>query len=109
MRINFTFRHLDPSDGIKAHASEKIARLQKYLRAPLTAEVIVSTERHLHHADISVHCEGHRYAATEESEDMYASIDKVLDKIDRQVRSHKDAINTKKRHAHESVHLGKHV
>jgi len=108
MRINFTFRHLEPSDGIKSYATEKIARLQKYLRAPLTAEVVVGTERHLHQVDVSVVSEGQRYAATEESEDMYASIDMVLDKLDRQVRSRKDAEVTKTRHAHESVHLGKH-
>jgi putative sigma-54 modulation protein len=108
MRINFTFRHLEPSDGIKSYATEKIARLQKYLRAPLSAEVIVATERHLHQIDVSVVCEGHRYAAHEESEDMYASIDMVLDKIDRQVRSKKDTETTKMRHGHESVHLGKH-
>ncbi|MCA9532185.1 MAG: ribosome-associated translation inhibitor RaiA [Myxococcales bacterium] len=108
MRINFTFRHLEPSDGIKSYATEKVARLQKFLRAPLTAEVTVATERHLHQVDISVVCEGQRYAATEESEDMYASIDMVLDKIDRQVRSRKDAETAKMRHAHESVHLGKH-
>ena len=68
----------------------------------------VATERHLHQVDVSVVCEGQRYAATEESEDMYASIDMVLDKIDRQVRSRKDAETAKMRHAHESVHLGKH-
>jgi putative sigma-54 modulation protein len=108
MRINFTFRHLEPSEAIKAYATEKIGRLQKFLRAPLTAEVVVATERHLHQVDVSVVCEGQRYAGTEESEDMYASIDMVLDKIDRQVRSKKDAATAKMRHADESVHLGKH-
>ena len=108
MRINFTFRHLEPSDGIKSYATEKVARLQKFLRAPLTAEVIVATERHLHQVDVTVVCEGQRYAATEESEDMYASIDMVLDKIDRQVRSKKDTETTKMRHGDESLHLGKH-
>jgi ribosome-associated translation inhibitor RaiA len=39
---------------------------------------------------------------------MYASIDMVIDKIDRQVRSKKDAATAKMRHADESVHLGKH-
>jgi putative sigma-54 modulation protein len=109
MRINFTFRHLEPSDGIKSYATEKIGRLQKYLRAPLTAEVVVSTERHLHHVDVSVLCEGKRFAATEESEDMYASIDLVLDKLDRQCRAAKDTENAKRRHPNDSLHLGKHA
>ena len=107
MRINFTFRHLEPSDGIKAYATEKIGRLQKFLRAPLTAEVIVGTERHLHQVDISVVCEGQRYAGTEESEDMYASIDMVMDKIDRQIRDAKAASTNKRRHSGEQLAVGK--
>ena len=108
MRINFTFPHLEPSDGTKAYATEKIGRLQKFLRAPLTAEVIVGTERHLHQVDVSVVCEGQRYAGTEEPEDMYATIDMVIDKIDRQVRSKKNSATAKMRHADQSVPLGKH-
>ncbi len=100
MRISFSFRNVDPSDGVKAYASEKIARLQKYLRSPLTADVTVSKERHLHIVSISVHGDGHRYAGTEESEDMYASIDLCMDKIDRQVRDGKAAEVDRKRHSH---------
>ncbi|MEM9072581.1 MAG: ribosome-associated translation inhibitor RaiA [Myxococcota bacterium] len=99
MRISFSFRHVDSSDGIKSYASEKIARLQKYLRAPLTAEVTISKERHLHIVAMSVTADGHRYAGTEESEDMYASIDLCLDKIDRQVRDLKATQTGRKRHS----------
>ena len=42
MRIAFTFRNIDSSDAIKAYASEKLAKLQKYMRAPLDAEVTLS-------------------------------------------------------------------
>lgn len=86
MRIAFTFRNLESSEGLKNYASEKIGRLQKYLRAPLDAEVTISVERHLHRVDVSVSADGERYAGHEQSEDMYASIDLVMDKIDRQVR-----------------------
>ena len=98
MRIAFTFRNIDSSEGIKNYASEKISRLQKYLRAPLDAEVTVSLERHLHRVDINVAADGHRYAGHEESEDMYASIDLVMDKIDRQVREGKATITKSRRH-----------
>lgn len=86
MRIAFTFRNLESSEGLKNYASEKIGRLQKYLRAPLDAEVTISVERHLHRVDVSVSADGERYAGHEQSDDMYASIDLVMDKIDRQVR-----------------------
>ncbi len=98
MRIAFTFRNVDSSEGIKNYASEKISKLQKYLRAPLDAEVTVSLERHLHRVDINVAADGHRYAGHEESEDMYASIDLVMDKIDRQVRETKATITKGRRH-----------
>jgi len=82
MRIQFTFRNLDPSDAIKAHARDKLTKLQKYLRAPLDAEVTLSVERHLHCADVhlSTH-DGKSIVGRDESEDMYASIDLVVDKI----------------------------
>ena len=97
MRINFTFRNLESSEGIKSYASEKIARLQKYLRTPLDCEVTLSKERHLHLVDVHLAADGKRFAGKEENEDMYASIDLCLDKLDRQVRSTKDAETTRKR------------
>lgn len=98
MQISFSFRHVDSSEGIKSYASEKIARLQKYLRAPLTADVTISKERHLNCVTISIMADGHRYSGTEESEDMYASIDLCIDKLDRQVRDAKATATDRKRH-----------
>ncbi|MEC7525570.1 MAG: ribosome-associated translation inhibitor RaiA [Myxococcota bacterium] len=91
MQISFTFRNVESSEAVKGYAREKIGKMQKYLRSPLEADVILSIERHLHTVELSVRAEGERYAATVESEDMYASIDLVVDKVDRQVRDAKDA------------------
>lgn len=107
MRIHFTFRNLESSDGLKTYASEKISRLQTHLRVPLEASVTCSLERHLHRADVKVTVEGHHYAAHAESETMYASIDLVMDKIDRQIRDAHAASNTKKRHSGDSLANGK--
>ena len=98
MRISYTFRNMDSSDGIKSYADEKIAKIQKYLRAPLHSEVTFSTERHLHCVDIVVTADSHRYAGHEKTENMYASIDLVVDKIDRQVRDTKAIATDRKRH-----------
>ncbi|NLY94849.1 MAG: ribosome-associated translation inhibitor RaiA [Myxococcales bacterium] len=103
MRINFTFRNLESSDGIKAYASEKVAKLQKYLRAPIDAEVTCSMERHNQQVDVSIVSGGRRYSASEVSDDMYASIDLVMDKIDRQVRDDKGAAVGRKRHASAEI------
>jgi putative sigma-54 modulation protein len=109
MRVNFTFRNLESSEGIKNYATEKIAKLQRYTHAPLDAEVTLSLERHLQRADITIQADGRRYAGHDESEDMYASIDRVLGKIDRQVRDAKDAMNDRKRHGASASEVAQEV
>lgn len=99
MRVAFTFRHMESSDALKEYAEEKIGKLQKLLRAPIEATVVVSLEKHLHCLDVSVNAGGKHYHAKEESEDMYASIDLAMDKIGRQVRSDKDEANHRNRTA----------
>ncbi len=99
MEVSFTFRQVEPSEGLKNYAREKIAKLQKFLRTPLVAEVVLSTERHLHTVEVMVHGDGHRFAGTHYSQDMYASIDLVVDKIDRQVRDVKEASADRRKHS----------
>jgi putative sigma-54 modulation protein len=99
MELHFTFRHVEPSEGIKNYAREKIGKMQKYMRSPLEADVILSLERHLHCVEVSMRADGERYAGKVESDDMYASIDLVIDKLDRQVRERKDEATDRKRHS----------
>lgn len=99
MRIAFTFRNIDSSDSIKSYASEKLSKLQRYLRTPLDADVTLSMERHHHQVEVVLRCDGHTYVATEQSENMYASIDMVTDCIDQQVRRSKGAEHDRRRTA----------
>jgi putative sigma-54 modulation protein len=85
MKIAFTFRNFESSDSLKSYASDKVAKLQKYLHAPLSATLTFSVERHLHCVDLLLHVDGETYLAREEREDMYASIDLVVDKLRRQL------------------------
>lgn len=97
MEVSFTFRNVESSEAVKNYAKEKLTRLQKYVRSPLRAEVIFSHERHLHRVEIAVGGDGHRYSGTHESGDMYASIDLVFDKINRQLRDQNDIAATDRR------------
>lgn len=98
MDVVFTFRNMESSEAVKSYATEKIAKLQKYLRAPLHAEVVAAVERHEHRIEIILTADGNQYVGNEVSEDMYASINLCMDKIDRQVRDRKGAKTTKRRH-----------
>ena len=89
MNISFSFRNIDSSNSIKTYTQNKLHRIEKYLRLPLQAQVTISMERHLHIVTISFSEDGNYYSAREESEDMYASIDLCIDKINRQIRKTK--------------------
>jgi putative sigma-54 modulation protein len=90
MNIGITFRQMDATEAVKSHATEKIGRVQKFLRQPMQAQVTLSMEHRQHVVEVDVHSGPHHYHAREETVDMYASIDKVVDKLERQIRADKD-------------------
>ena len=97
MNIAITFRQMEASEAVKQYASEKVAKLQKFLRQPLTAQVTLTLDKLQHLAEVHVHAGGEHYYGSERCEDMYASIDKVIDKLDRQIRGSKEALQARKR------------
>jgi putative sigma-54 modulation protein len=86
MNIAITFRQMEATDAVKGYAQEKVGKLQKFLRQPLKGQVTLSCQKTIHHAEVDVHAGGEHFHATEASEDMYASIDKVIDKLEAQIR-----------------------
>ena len=102
MQMNITFRHLEPIDSLKTYAREKIDRVNKYLDKATEAHVVRSVEKHLHHADISVRSGSFIMRGRERSEDMYASIDLAVEKIEKQLKRYKEKL--KHHHGRERVH-----
>ena len=98
MNITITFRHMDGSEAVKKHAHEKIAKLQKFLRQTMSAQVTIAVEGLEHIAEVNISSGSAHFHATERSDDMYASIDMVHDKLERQIRAQKGAELSKKRH-----------
>jgi putative sigma-54 modulation protein len=102
MQMNITFRQFGTSDSLKEYAKEKVDRVNRLLDRAGEAHVVLSLERHLHHADITIHSGSWVLRGREKSEDMYASIDLAMDKIERQLRRYKDKL--KSHHGRERVH-----
>ena len=90
MHVTVTFRHMDPTDALKEFAEDKLARIQKYLDWPLDANVVLSTERFQHVAEVSATVRGGTFNGAERSEDMYVSIDRAVEKLERQVVKFKE-------------------
>ncbi len=96
MQIAVTFRHMEASSPIKEYAEEKFSKLKKYIDEPIDAQVVISVEKKIrHNAEVTIVAKGITIKASEESADMYASIDGVADKLERQLKRYKEKI---KRH-----------
>ena len=98
MNIAITFRHMVGSEAVKTHVNEKVAKLQKFLRQAMAAQVTLGVEGLEHICEVGIQSGSQHFHATERSGDMYASIDLVIDKLERQIRSEKGASMAKKRH-----------
>ena len=90
MQINVTGRHLEVTDAINAYVHEKMQRLERHFDIVLDVKVILSVEKLEHKAEATVHVNGHNLHAESKQEDMYAALDGLIDKLDRQVRKHKE-------------------
>jgi putative sigma-54 modulation protein len=96
MRIAFTFHNLESSEALKSYATDKLVKLEKYMRDSMSASVTFCVERHTCCVDVSVHAASETYLGHVEQEDMYAAINLVVDKLRQQVsRAH--AANTQRR------------
>jgi putative sigma-54 modulation protein len=96
MLINVTFRHIEPSAPLREYAEEKISRVKKYIEEPIEAHVVLKVEKFRHIAEVTIDANGLRLNGTEETEDMYSSIDMVADTIEGQVRKNKEKFRRRK-------------
>ena len=96
MQLTVTFRHLEPSDALKKYVEERTNRLTKYVDRPMDGQVTLTVQKFRHIADVVLNADGIRIAGQEAHDDMYAAIDLVLDKIERQVKKYKERIRKHK-------------
>ena len=90
MNVSITFRNLESTEALKQHIEDKVRKVRKYLQGPIDAHVVLSVERYLHEADVTINAGSMTFKGKEEQEDMYTCIDKVMDKIEKQIRRTKD-------------------
>lgn len=96
MQAAVTFRHMEASPALKTYAQERAGRLDKYIDKPMDTQITLSVEKHRQIAEVVINADGIRIAGHESNDDMYAAIDLVMDKIERQVKKYKDKIRTHK-------------
>ncbi len=86
MRVTVSFHHVDPSEGLRSYAMEKVARLGKFTRRATDAHVVLTVEKQRHRAEIQLLGRDLHLVAASETNDLYSAIDLVLDKLERQLK-----------------------
>ena len=84
MQIKLSFRHIEPSDPLKLYVEDKLSRVKKYLEEPIEAHVVLKVEKFRHIAEVSIDASGLRLNGAEETDDMYSSIDLLVDSLEGQ-------------------------
>ncbi|MFL5302357.1 MAG: ribosome hibernation-promoting factor, HPF/YfiA family [Anaeromyxobacteraceae bacterium] len=96
MQVNITFRHLESTEALKSYAREKVEHVQKFIDRPSEVHVVLYVDNLEHHADINLKAGPFHLRGQAKSEDMYASIDLATDKIQKQLKKHKDKVKNHK-------------
>jgi putative sigma-54 modulation protein len=92
MQINLTGHHVDLTSPLRDYVSNKMERLERHFDNVTDIHVILSVEKLRHKAEATLNVSGARMYADATEEDMYAAIDGLADKLDRQIKKHKEKI-----------------
>ncbi|MEE4244933.1 MAG: ribosome hibernation promoting factor [Kangiellaceae bacterium] len=92
MQINLTGHHVELTDSLRNFVNEKFEKLERHFDHINNVHVVLSVEKLRQIAEAKLNVNGGELFATSESEDMYAAIDALIDKLDRQVIKHKEKL-----------------
>jgi putative sigma-54 modulation protein len=97
MQITVSGRHMGVSESLKDYCREKSERLIRFFDRIQSIEVILDGSSGQHFAEMIVHSEGTQpFVAREQHDDVYAAVDLTLDKVERQIRRHKEKLRNRK-------------
>lgn len=94
MQLNLTGHHVEITDSMRNYVEEKLARLTRHFDHVTNVHVILSVEKLEQKAEATLHLAGNDVFAEAVNEDMYAAIDALVDKLDRQVIKHKEKVKS---------------
>jgi len=99
MQINITGHHLDITPALRSYVHEKFERLQRHFDHITNGHVILTVEKERQKAEATLHVNRANLFAEVEHDDMYAAIDMLIDKLDRQLKKHKEKLSNHKGNA----------
>lgn len=98
MELDFTFRNIESTEAIKAWAQRRFQKVEKHLLDPTHAHLTLSVDKHRHRAEMTVHNKGEILRASEETDDMYTTMDRVMEKVEAAAQKQKERLQDLKKH-----------
>ncbi|NQY34030.1 MAG: ribosome hibernation promoting factor [Alteromonadaceae bacterium] len=93
MQINLTGHHVEITDSLRDYVNTKFTKLERHFDHINNVHVVLNVEKLKQQAEATVHLNGSEVFASSQNDDMYASIDSLIDKLNRQILKHKGKIN----------------
>lgn len=90
MQINLSGHHVDVTPALRDYVTNKFQRLERHFDHVTNAHVVLSIEKLQQKAEATLHISGANVFADAIDADMYAAIDALADKLDRQIKRHKE-------------------
>lgn len=95
MQINLTGHHVEITDSLRDYVHSKFTRLERHFDNITIVHVVLTLEKLQQIAEAKINLSGGEIFATCQQDDMYAAIDGLFDKLDRQVIKHKEKLKQK--------------
>ena len=90
MKLTVTGRNIAITDAIKNHLDCKIKKIFQGMDESANVHISFHVEKHRHLAQVTAKTKGFTAHASEETNDLYITMDSVLEKIEKQLKKHKD-------------------
>ena len=93
MQINISGHHVEVTQALKDHVHSKAEKLERHFDNITNVQVTLTVEKLVQKAEATIHASGVELHANADGENMYAAIDEMTDKLDRQLIKHKEKIS----------------
>jgi putative sigma-54 modulation protein len=97
MNLDITGHHIEVTDALRDYVNSKLDRLERHFDNVTNTHVVLTVEKNIQKAEATLHVSGGNLFANAEDENMYAAIDALADKLDRQVLKHKEKMGDHRR------------
>jgi putative sigma-54 modulation protein len=92
MQVTISDQHVEVTDTLRENIRQKLTRIDRHFSQVIRSHVVLDAARNRHRIETTVHTQATQWHVTAKDKDMYVTIDRVVDKLDRQAIKHKEKV-----------------